>query len=201
MPKRDVQVIAHSALTNHRIVRTPGQPLPDAAFPNDDLLHINKSSGEPLPRLTLLQAYGQLADRYPPYNERFQMLLDECAKKDADHPLVLASLGRRALRTNSLSDAIQYLKRSLERGSVSSTTYEDLGEALARSGQLEESAGVLQRGIELAPYTQVLYKSLALRYIKLQRFDDARKTLTRYVELFPEDDFVRNLLAQVSGPR
>src|SRR5436305_60094 len=32
MPKRDVKVISHSVLTNHRIVATPNEPFPDSAF-------------------------------------------------------------------------------------------------------------------------------------------------------------------------
>ena len=94
-----------------------------------------------------------------------------------------------------------HLQAAHERGSISSTTFEDLGEALGRAGRLEESVAVLRQGIQLAPYTPVLYKALALRLIQLKRFDEARQMLAKYVELFPEDDFVRKLLAQVSGPR
>lgn len=201
MPKRDVKVIAHSALTNHRIVRRPGQPLPAPRDPGSDLVHINRAGKAELPLLTRMQAYGQMADRQPAYYEKFQVLLDEASQKEARHPLVLASLGRRALRANRFAEAIAHLQAARENGSVSSTTFEDLGEALSRAGRLEESAQVLQRGIEAAPYTAVLYKSLALRFIQLKRFEEAKQTLTKYVDLFPEDDFIRKLLAQVSGPR
>ena len=199
MPKRDVKVIAHSALTNHRIVRRPGEKLTAAV--STDLVHINRVSDAPLPLLTLMQAYGQLADRKPEYYERFQKYLDEAASQQPPQPLVLASLGRRALRAGEFAAAVGYLQSARERGSNSSTTFEDLAEALSKSGRLDEAVVVLQQGISAAPYTAVLYKSLAMRFIQLKRFEDAQKTLTRYVELFPEDDFVRKLLAQVSGPR
>ncbi|MCX6610155.1 MAG: tetratricopeptide repeat protein [Acidobacteria bacterium] len=201
MPKRDVKVIAHSALTNHRIVRKPDQPLPPSSNPGSDLIHINRTGKNELPLLTRLQAYGQMADREPTYYEKFQALLDEASQKEAKNPLVLASLGRRALRANRIAEAITHLQAAREQGSVSSTTFEDLGEALSRAGRLEESAQVLQQGIQAAPYTAVLYKSLALRFIQLKRFEEAKQTLTKYVDLFPEDDFIRKLLAQVSGPR
>jgi hypothetical protein len=206
MPKRNVGFIAHSALTNHRIVRTPGQALPAAAFAQTtpelpDLVHFNRAGGKQLPLTTQLQAYGELLERHPPYFERFQAVLDEAAQKIPEQPLVLAALGRRALRSKAYAEAIQYLNKAVARGSESSTTFEDLGEALAQSGRLEESVAALRRGIELAPYTPVLHKSLALRYIQWKKFDEARKSLERYVELFPEDDFVRRLLKQVSGNR
>lgn len=199
MPKRDVKVIAHSALTNHRIVRRPGDKVGVAT--GTDLVHINRVDDAPLPLLTLMQAYGQLADRKPEYYERFQKYLDEAAKQEPQQPLVLASLGRRALRAGEFAGAVGYLEAAREKGSRSSTTFEDLAEALSKLGRLDEAVLVLQQGISAAPYTAVLYKSLALRFIQLKRFDEAQKTLTRYVELFPEDDFVRKLLAQVSGPR
>lgn len=206
MPKREVGFIAHSALTNHRIVRAKDQALPASAFARTtrdlpDLAHFNRVPGKPLPLVTLLQAYGELLERHPPYYERFQTVLDEAAAKNPDHPLVLASLGRRALRAKSIDEAIGYLNKSVALGLESSPTFEDLGEALALAGRLDEAVKVLRRGIEVEPYSATLHKSLALRYIKLQRFAEAKQTLERYVELFPEDDFVRRLLKQVSGGR
>lgn len=201
MPKRDIGVIAHSALTNHRIVRNPSQPLPEEAFSGPDLVHLNRNSSTPLPLLTEMQAYGQLADRQPGYYERFQRLLDRAAEQESQDPLVLAALGRRSLRAQDYSRAIAHLQAALARGSKSSTTYEDLGEALGRAGRTEESAQILQQGIQVSPYTPVLHKALALRFIQLKRYEDAKKALEKYVELFPEDDFIRRLLVQVSGPR
>lgn len=201
MPKRDVGVIAHSALTNHRIVRTRSQPMPQRIAPPGELIHFNRVAGRSLPLLTRLEAYGQLADAQPVLLERFNALLDQAAKEHPESATVLGALGRRTLRASDHVRAIDLLERAIRAGSVAAATHEDLSEALARAGRLEESAAVLEKGIALAPYTQTLYKALALRWIKLERYADARKTLERYVELFPEDDFVRRLLKQVSGAR
>jgi len=51
MEKRPVAGIAHSSDTKHRIVRFPGQPLPDVAFekPTPDLpglLWLNRPAGD-----------------------------------------------------------------------------------------------------------------------------------------------------------
>src|SRR5262249_49020296 len=75
MPKRDVRTIAHSALTNHRIVRQANDqpalspPAPDTELPG--LVHVNAMPGRPLPLVTQLQAYSQLADQGSEYAQRF----------------------------------------------------------------------------------------------------------------------------------
>lgn len=196
MPKREVQVIAHSALTNHRIPRRPADLPPVAG--GQELVHVNAGA---LPLVTQMQAYGQVAERGAFYLEKFQSLLKRAAVENPDDPLVLATLGRQALREKDYAKAEQLLSAARARGSVSPTTYEDLGEALGRMNRLEEAVAVLREGIAQAPFQPVLYKSLALRYIQMQRYPEAKATLEEYVERFPEDDFIRRLLKQVSGTR
>jgi hypothetical protein len=207
MPKRDVGIIAHSALTNHRIVARPDQPLPDEAFAQTtlelpDLVYVNRpSKSRALPDIVLLQAYGELMDKHPPYRAQYLALLDKLSRSAPKEPLVQAALGRKMLHDGEQANAgaIEHLSRAIDLGFTASSVYEDLGEALARAGRTADAANMLRRGVELNPYTPVLYKSLALRYITLKQYADAKKTLERYVELFPEDDFVRGLLSKVQG--
>jgi hypothetical protein len=195
MPKRDIGVIAHSALTNHRIVRRPDEPLP-ARPSTDDLVHINPA---PLPVITWMRAYGQLMEQQPAYREKFETLLPQAARAYPNDPLVLATLGRRALQQQRNDEAITLLKRALSQGSEAASTFEDLGEAQARAGDLAGAIATLQRGLQLAPFSPAMRKSLALRFIKLQRYDEAKKTLEEHAALFPEDALVRRLLQQVSS--
>jgi tetratricopeptide (TPR) repeat protein len=199
MPKRDVTVISHSALTNHRIIAYAGEPLPaNAAQAEGGLIHVNRPPGSgKFPRLTLWQAYGELMDKDPAFQARYLALLDELAKDERDNGLVQAALGARDLRRDSNAAAIAHLRKALDLGFSSSTLYADLAEALARAGQLEEAVAVLKRGIQMEPYAPSLYKSLALRYITLKQYPRAKETLELHIELFPEDDFVRGLLTQV----
>jgi tetratricopeptide (TPR) repeat protein len=199
MPKRDVTVISHSALTNHRIIAYAGEPLPaNAAQAEGGLIHVNRPPGSgKFPRLTLWQAYGELMDKDPAFQARYLAQLDELAKDERDNGLVQAALGARDLRWDSNAAAIAHLRKALDLGFSSSTLYADLAEALARAGQLEEAVAVLKRGIQMEPYAPSLYKSLALRYITLKQYPRAKETLELHIELFPEDDFVRGLLTQV----
>src|SRR5262249_16693876 len=173
--KREVTIISHSSLTNHRILARPGEPYPDEAYQQTtpdlpDLTLVNGPAGSRtrLAPITLLRAYGELMEKEPVYYERYTSLLDQLSKTAPNDPLVLAALGRKTLREapKEPSDkAIEYLSKALDLGSTAATTYEDLAEALARADRLEESVGILKRGIELAPYAPVLHKALALRYI------------------------------------
>jgi hypothetical protein len=203
MPKRDVTVISHSALTNHRIIAYAGEPLPAPAAPPElPLIHLNKPPGpDKLAKLTLWRAYGELLEGEPALQAPYLTLLDELAKTDPQDGLVQAALGTRDLRKNapeSDASAIAHLTKALDLGFSSSTVYGDLAEALARAGRLQDAVAVLKRGIAAEPYAPPLYKSLALRYITLKEYPLAKEAMQRYVELFPEDDFMRDLLARVT---
>jgi hypothetical protein len=207
MPKRDVQMIAHSALTNHRIIARPSEQLPEAAFTETtpelpDLVYVNRpldATLASLPPVMLLQAYGELMEEDPAYQARYLAILDQLNKTAPAQPLVEAALGRMMLRGDPASNsvALDHLARAIELGFTGYTVYEDLAEALVRAGRIEEAINRLQRGIEIAPYTSILYKSLALRYITAKRYDEAKKTMEHYTQLFPEDDFMRGLLLRV----
>ncbi len=204
MPKRDVQVIAHSALTNHRIIARSDELLPEAAFAQGSpalsgLVYVNgphQQNGESLPPVMLLQAYGELMGSHPAYQSRYSEVLDDLSKTAMDQSLVQAALGRRMLRSAPVlnPETIQHLTRAIELGFTAPAVFEDLAEVTVRAGRAGEAIQALQRGIELNPYTPVLYKSLALHYINLKHYSEAKETMQRYVELFPEDDFMRGLL-------
>jgi len=204
MPKRDVTVISHSALTNHRIIAYAGEPLrTPAAQPEGGLIYVNRPpNGGKLPRMTLWRAYGELLESEPAFQTSYLALLDELAKDQPDNGLVQAALGTRDLR-GSLADsnamAIAHLTEALDLGFSTSTVYADLAEALARAGKLNEAITVLVRGVQAEPYAPELYKSLALRYITQKAYPRAKETMERYVELFPQDDFMRGLLAKAQG--
>jgi doubled CXXCH motif protein len=195
MPKRDVEVISHAALTDHRIVRLPSQTDAAPSPGEPQLIHVNRppDSKTALPELTLWKAYGELMDRQPEFQAKYLELLEklkDTAPKDA---LVQAAYGRKLLRESD-ERAAESLSRAIELGSTAPATYQDLAEALARSGKSQEAVKVLERGIMMAPYTPALYKAIVVRYIALNEYSAAFNTMKRYLDLFPEDDFMRDML-------
>lgn len=207
MPKRDIAQISHSSLTNHRVVRRPGQPYPPEAFEQaasdlPELVHVNRppsAGSESLPLMVRFQAFGELLSKRPNFSDRYLALLAQAAEKHGDDPLVLAALGRKAKLETRTAEAVEYLTAAVDAGSRTVSTYEDLAELLAQTGRDQEAADVLLRGVQGAPFNPRLRKMLALRYIHLKRFRDAYETIQQFVQLFPEDDFMRGLWRQVQG--
>lgn len=207
MPKRDIGFISHSALTNHRIVARPDEPLPALAFQQatadlPDLIFLNRSAPGRLAPLVLWQAYGELAERAPRYQTRYWQLLDRVAAQSPGNPLVQAALGRKALRQGgpeSNRRAIEHLTKALQLGFTAPAAFEDLADALAAIGKLDEAIDTLKRGIELSPYAPRLHKSLVLQYINAKQYALAKAEMQHYLELVPEDAFVRDLLRKAGG--
>jgi hypothetical protein len=209
MPKRNVNNISHSALTNHRIPIDPGDrpkaeslPAAQPALPGLDLL--NAQPGKvALPLLTRLAAYGELMNRAPSLGAQYFTLLAQAKREMPNDPLVLAALGRKALAEHS-PEAIELLARAEQNGTAAASTYIDLSEALAEAGRLGDAIQALERGVQAYPYSKSVRKHLVLAYIRDKAYTRAKSALESYVEDFPEDSFMRGLLARAttipSGP-
>lgn len=202
MPKANIGFIAHSALTNHRIVRNPGEPLPEVAYhlttPDlPDLIYVNRTNEKALTPLMLLQAYGELSDRAPQYRDRYLHTLARFSTS-SDIPLINAALGIKASREGApAANVIALLSKAMDGGFKAPSAFEALVTALSNERRGPEAIAVLKRGIELSPWEPRLQKLLALEYIHAKQYDLATKTLQKYLDAFPEDQFVRDLLKKV----
>ncbi len=204
MPKRDIQVISHSSATNHRIVATPDEPFPDVTFQQTtaslpDLIHLNPAPGKeaaPPPLLTLLTAYGELAENKPEYVEPYLKVLGQLEKTQPDDPLVQSALGRKDLKDGNYTSAVIHLRRALELGPPVATTDADLADALTHLGQTDEVLPLLEHAIDLDPFSPATRKMQIVRLIQLKEYAKAHQALEHYVEIFPQDDFMRTMLAR-----
>jgi tetratricopeptide (TPR) repeat protein len=203
MPKREVGFLAHSSLTNHRIVTQADEPFPESAFSQTnpalrDLVHLNpapaKQNVAP-PLLTLLQVYGELAAQKPEYVLSFNRVLDQLQRRDPNNALVQAALGRRCLQSGNLQEAIGHLKQSLSIGKPQTAVYSDLSEALDKLGQREQGLALLQKAIQEDPFNPLVQRSLIFRLIALKQYANARAAMNRYSEVFPQDFFMRQKFA------
>lgn len=203
MPKRDIQVISHSSATNHRIVATPDEPFPDVTFQQTtaslpDLIHLNPAPGKeavPPPLLTLLEAYGDLAESKPEYISSYLKVLDQLEKTQPDVPLVQSVLGRKDLKEGNYTSAVRHLRRAIELGPPVATTYADLADALTHLGETEEILPLIEKAIDLDPFSPAARKMQIVRLIQLKQYPKALEALKQYIEIFPQDDFMRRMLA------
>ncbi|MGH9432574.1 MAG: hypothetical protein ACRD3T_13615 [Terriglobia bacterium] len=210
MPKQNLQTLAHSALTNHRIIARLDEPFPEVAFHQTsaalpDLVHLSAIPGEtasPVSPAVLLRAYQSLKQTHPQYEKPYEATLDELAKAPNWDPVVLAALGRRLMQVRTapaLAEAAKDFKQAIAAGSTSAADYENLANLLANSGNTMEAISVLQHGITLNPYSSRLYKSLALRYVNVRQYAPALQTMKKDLDLFPEDSFMRGLIARAES--
>ncbi|HEX4321857.1 MAG TPA: tetratricopeptide repeat protein, partial [Acidobacteriaceae bacterium] len=211
MPKRDIQVISHSSATNHRIVAAPNEPFPDVTFHQTtaslpDLIHINpaidpalRKAAAPPPPLTLLQAYGELAENKPEYVAAYLKVLGELEKTQPDQALVQAALGRRDLKSGNYASAAQHLQRASQLDPSVATTYVDLADALSHMARTDDALPLLEKSIELDPFNPLTRKMLIVHLIQAKQFPQAHEALQHYLEIFPQDDFMRQMLARAEG--
>ena len=202
MPKRDVKVISHSVLTNHRIVRTPQEPFPDAAFHMTtqevpDLVHLSRVPGkaEGPSKLTLLQAYRQVMLSRPQYRQRYWTLAKELAQTHPDEIPVLQALADLSLQQKNpqgVSAAINYLDRARARGSTQPADFEQLAKMLIATHQENTALDVLQQGISLIPYDAQLYRLLGQTYVSLKNIPEACRVARTASQEFPQDDSIRS---------
>lgn len=202
MEKRPVAGIAHSNDTKHRIVRYPGQPLPDVAFeqPRPDLpglLWMNRPAGEPdarMPDLGQLEAYFTAARKDPSLWPLWFRKLNELSKSEPDNPNVLASLGAIALaQTKDYSSAAKDFALAIRNGSEEPITFLNLATALENLGRGQEAEDVLERGVAAYPYSGQLMARLAQQLAMNGHTGKARLLIKQYRAVFPEDKAVREV--------
>ena len=210
MPKRDIRVISHSSVTNHRILREPGEPFPKIVFQQTrpslpDLIHLDPAPGNadvPIPPITLLQAYGELAENKPEYTAPYLKVLDRLSQSESENALVQAALGRRDLKNGDFLQAADHLRHSLQLDPVQPAVAGDMAEVLQKLGKTEEAVTLLRKAIDQDPFNPVLQKKLIVVYIGLRQYPDAKAALEQYLKFFPQDSFMRQMLtrAQASSP-
>jgi hypothetical protein len=209
MPKRDIAVISHSSLTNHRIVATAEEPYPDETFRMTtaqlpDLVHLNSVPGKkdsaPPPQ-TILEAYAQLMEQYPEYRARYWKAAKQLETAEPNNVVVLEALADAALAQENVEGkaaGLRYLERAIKNGANAPADFERLATLLVGAGRAGDAVEPLRLGIRLAPFDVTLYRQLAGVYVALGRGADAADILRRANDLFPQNEDVRKLL-EASG--
>jgi len=198
MPRRDIRVISHSSATNHRIVRTPDEPFPDAAFDQataamPDLVEINPAGARgptalPPPALLRLQAYALLkSEGKTQFAQPWLKTLAGLESSDPENAIVQASLGHRDLEA--------HLQHSLRLDPLQALVYVDLCAAQDQSGKRAEAIQSARNAVVLEPFNPGILKTLIYQLIQDKQYEQAEAEMEQYLQTFPEDDRMRQMLA------
>jgi hypothetical protein len=203
MPKRNVTVISHSVLTNHRIIAEAEEPFPDAAFhmatPQlPDLIHLNASKTRPdAPSpLTLLEAYSQVMLSHPEYRSRYWAIAKELENSHPHSVLVMEALADWALQNKSADRsalAIRYLKSAILHGATNPADFEQLATLLIAANRESDALRVLQQGAQLVPYHAELYRLMARLQFSANRTQEACEVVVKGLEKFSQDAAMQDL--------
>lgn len=206
MEKRPVAGIAHSNDTKHRIVRYPGQPLPESAFakPKADLpglLWLNRpEQGGTFPELAQLDAYWTAARRDPALWPLWLRKLEALSKTSPGDPTVLKYRGVLALgQTKDYAAAAGDFEGALRAGAEEPEVFLNLAQALEALGRLKQAETVLERGVTAYPYSGAIRAQLALVYAADNQSARARDVLEQQLKIFPEDAQARSTLQRVEA--
>jgi hypothetical protein len=204
MEKRPIAGIAHSNDTKHRIVRYPGQPLPEIAFeqPKPDLpglLWLNRPRPDAVfPADSQLDAYWTSARRDPDLWPYWSRKLGEMSKSHPDDPEVQRYLGVVAMgEKKDYAKAADAFSHALQAGLDDAITFLNLATAQEALGHNAEAASVLERGLAAYPYSNQMVAHLALRYAADGQIWRAEALIKRFRQLFPEDTVVRDAENQI----
>jgi hypothetical protein len=207
MQRRPVTFMAHTSLTNHRILARPDEAFPDSMFHATtaalpDLINLDpvpgQESKEP-PLLTLLTAYGELSAFRPEYRESYLRVLDRLEVRQPLNPLVEAAAGRRDLAQGRIEQAIDHLERATSGGAPAATAYGDLSVALEKHGEPDAALRAQEQAVRLDPWNPLLQKALIALLIRQKRYADASAAFDRYMAAFPQDSFMRHLRATATA--
>jgi hypothetical protein len=201
MPKRPVSAVAHSALTNHRIVRTPNEPFPDAAYESEatartGLLAVSGVNGRDPDDLVLLQAYLDLLEKAPWLRERFETVLQRLMTTRPEEMTVQAAAGHELVLRGSaqaVSRAVPLLQKAWSDSRADSGVALDLAEALVRSRRDSAAAAVLRAALAKDGYRPELHQALVRVLMRSGDVAAAKKAVTDYLQLFPADRRMRAL--------
>ena len=203
MPKRDVTVISHSELTNHRIVAEAEEAFPDVAFHMTtpqlpDLVHLSADPAKqdaPSP-LMLLQAYAQVMLAHPEYRARYWSVAEQLKVSQPENVHVLEALADEALQKQNSGGtalAIRYLQDAIQHGATGPVDFEELAKLSVAADRQSDAINILQRGMQVAPYDAELYRLSAKIYFALNKTQEACQVAAQGSRKFPQDDVIQNL--------
>ena len=188
MPRLRPTNVAHSAVTDHSIPRTPHAHQPGEVEANPEL-KAWREPATPFVRRDLGLAYFELAagTHATPDGLQAYQILSKLPAEERQDPAVEADLGSILLGQGYADLAVQMFGRALEHQPSNARYVYCLGTALERAGKPDEAVRALKRSIELDPSRPDAYLELAQFYKKNGLEAERRSVLRDYLRFMPQN--------------
>jgi tetratricopeptide (TPR) repeat protein len=170
---------AHTAFTDHRILR---RPAPEPAGPPSWRLAAWREPAAALAQRALGLAYvaaGERSQSAERLNEGFRLLSALREPVDAD---VLTALGLVLLRKEAPTEAARLFARVVRERPTEADAYLNLAAARHAAGNTAQAIADLERALELDPYLQDAYMLMA----RMGPPERRRRVLERYLSVMPQ---------------
>lgn len=194
MQRRQAYDGAHTAFTDHQILRRPAVASEPVESRNLVAWRTPPSS---LAQRNLGLAYISVGERDQSayhLNEGFR-LLAEVQPSFPDDPEVLTSLGLVLLRKNVPRQAAGLFARVVRLQPEHASSYLNLGVAWKAAGDTQQAVKSLEQAIELDRSLEDAYVLLAGIYAETGRPDMWRRTMDRFLDFMPQNLSFRKRLA------
>jgi hypothetical protein len=204
MPAASSSDIAHTAVTDHRILRKPsfGAKLENTAssslpqllpFPN------SKKSGD-LDVRDLALAWQSIVNRGMTMAQPgTEQLLRQALAQHPDDPAVLAALAYVEQKHGANDKARDLYRKALAQDPTLIDAETNLGVLEARSGKLSEAVSLWQDAFRRAPGRSQIGMNLALAFCSTRQFKDARNYTMRVLEFNPDLGEAKTRLKQLNA--
>jgi predicted Zn-dependent protease len=195
MPRLDSADISHTAVTDHRILKTERRDR-SVESPIGTLRQFNGASADPR---DLGLAYGEVALRgnASAAREAFR-LLSQARHDGKDDAEVLTRLGYLYLVQGDLTEAERLYEQALERDPNRAVVAGDLGVLYARRGQLSRAVGLWRAAFENNPQLTDLGLNLGKGLCGIGDTIGARRAVQRALQHNPDSRSARQLMTTLT---
>ena len=202
MPSSPSTDVAHTEVTDHRILRRPNispQLLGEMnRVPSKPRLVIFPPSSESDIR-ELALAWQSLAESGMAYaNEEAERLLPAAVRQSPHDPALLGALGYIEQRRGEVDRARELYQRAIALDPDAIDVATNLGVIEARAGHLPEAVRLWESAFQRAPGKSSIGMNLAKTFCESGQFDEARAFVLRVLDFDPDMDSAKNLLQHLN---
>ncbi len=199
MPRNPTTDISHAAITDHRILRRPGEAAEVSAGP----AQVNAWREPPTVFRERDRAVAEIvigfARKLPDIGQDGVHLLQAIpAAVQRQDATIVSDLEGLAMQQQEVQKAVELGKRAKELQPASARVAMNFALVLNKSGDSAGAEHELNRAIELDPSLKQAYMELATLYDTEGKQHDAIETLDRYLKWNPQDIVFRLQRAQVA---